>query len=138
MRYLLHGDTPEVWAYPSLHELINDIESYDVEDGVYRAWDINGRRVDLFVSDPERHLVEARQTEIDEFGQMHATLEAWIRRARSDLGTGSVDDVSSMSTEAMAQEAYHHQQPPPPLLERLPQRLERRLNWLAHNVRTCR
>lgn len=128
MRYLLHDDTPQVWAYPSLQELISDIESYGVEDGIYRAWDINGRRVDLFVSDPERELVEARQTDIDEFGQMRATLEDWIREARSYLGTGLVDDVSSMSTEAMAQEAYHLQQPPPSLLQRLRQRLGRRLD----------
>jgi hypothetical protein len=125
LTHLLLDETGQVWAYASLEDLISDIESYDVEDGIYRAWHISGRHIELTVTDPARELVEGHVTDTDESQRMRAALEDWIRVA-DEQADGPARDPQLLSTAALAQEAHRLQQPPPSLVERLRDRWGRR------------
>jgi hypothetical protein len=79
LRYLLLDETGEVSVYRSLEALVGCVESYDVADGIYTAWDIDGRRIELLVSGTHRLQVEARITAVDEQRQIRAALERWVQ-----------------------------------------------------------
>ena len=94
------------------------VESYDVAEGVYTAWDIDGRRIELLVSDTDRYQVEAKITTVDEQREMRAALERWVHETQRRRG-GPPGNLSSLSTAELVLQTPELQQPPPSLWQRL-------------------
>jgi hypothetical protein len=124
LRYLLLNESGEVRVYRSLDALVGSVESYDVADGIYTAWDIDGRRIELLVSDTHRYQVEARITTVDEQRQMRAAIERWVQLSQSRHEASPPDTATWSMTELIA-EAHRLQQPPPSLWQRLRHRRKR-------------